>query len=138
MAKCFGHYFHCFHIIYIYLLAHGFGSWFCFSVANIQSFSNFSKHFQKKVSSYTTRACAQSHRLFFFFFQTLVHRCPYSAQHLMLSSLTMAEIFSMVEMRDGTRGRRSSFSMSPIELSIAFTPAGLPSTKRSLKSSVNL
>ena len=56
----------------------------------------------------------------------------------MLSSFIMEEIFSKVEIREGTSGKRSSFSMSPIELSIAFTPAGLPSTKRSLKSSVNL
>ena len=36
----------------------------------------------------------------------------------------------------GTRGRRSTFWMKPISESIALTPAGLPSTKRSEKRSV--
>lgn len=46
-------------------------------------------------------------------------------------------ILSLVVIRVGTRGRRSSFSMNPIALSTHFTPAGFPSTKSRLNSSVN-
>ena len=44
----------------------------------------------------------------------------------------------MVVSRVGTRGSLSTFSIMPISWSMAFTPAGLPSTKRRLKRSVNL
>ena len=54
------------------------------------------------------------------------------------SSFTMVEIRSIVVRRVGTRGRRRTFSIMPISCNMAFTPAGLPSTKSSLNSSVNL
>ena len=44
----------------------------------------------------------------------------------------------IVVRRVGTSGRRNTFSIMPISLSIALTPAGFPSTKRRLKRSVNL
>ena len=71
-----------------------------------------------------------------------IFRCalPTERQHVQtcrLSALTIEAISPIVVMRAGTSGRRNSLSINPIELSIAFTPAGLPSTKRSLKSSVN-
>ncbi len=49
-----------------------------------------------------------------------------------LSSLRMSAIFCFVVMVVGTNGRRSTFSIIPMSLSRAFTPAGLPSTKSSL------
>jgi hypothetical protein len=58
-------------------------------------------------------------------------------QHFICSSFRMRRISSNVVMRVGTNGRRKRFLIIPIILSIAFTPAGLPSTKSNLKSSVN-
>lgn len=49
-----------------------------------------------------------------------------------LSSLRMSAIFCLVVMVVGTNGRRSTFSIIPMSLSRAFTPAGLPSTNSSL------
>ena len=59
-------------------------------------------------------------------------------QHLMFSSFNILRMASNVVMRVGTKGRRSLFSTIPMAFSMALTPAGLPSTKRSLKSSANL
>ena len=50
----------------------------------------------------------------------------------MRSSLRMLAIFSLVAMVVGTKGRRNTFSIYPMSLSRALTPAGLPSTKSSL------
>ena len=58
-------------------------------------------------------------------------------QHFIFSSFKMQRIFSNVVMRVGTKGRRRRFFIIPIMLSMAFTPAGLPSTKSSLNNSVN-
>lgn len=44
----------------------------------------------------------------------------------------MSAIFCLVATLVGTRGSRSTFSIMPMSLSSAFTPAGLPSTKSSL------
>ena len=59
-------------------------------------------------------------------------------QHLIFNSSNIARIFSKVVIRVGTKGRRSLFSINPITFSIAFTPAGLPSTNSKLNNSVNL
>ena len=54
----------------------------------------------------------------------------------MRNSRMSSDIRCSVLMRVGTRGRRKTFSINPISESIALTPAGLPSTKRSEKRSV--
>ena len=54
----------------------------------------------------------------------------------MCNSLTILLIAAIVVILVGTSGRRKTFSIIPMLLSIAFTPAGLPSTNRRLNNSV--
>ncbi len=58
--------------------------------------------------------------------------CGGRGKNYILSSLRISAIFCLVSMLVGTRGRRRRFSMKPMSLSRAFTPAGLPSTKSRL------
>ena len=58
------------------------------------------------------------------------------AVHQYFSSFRISDMRWTFLICMGTRGRRSTFWMKPISESIALTPAGLPSTKRSEKRSV--
>jgi hypothetical protein len=59
-------------------------------------------------------------------------------QHLIFNSSNIFRIASKVVILVGTNGRRSLFSIIPIAFNMAFTPAGLPSTKSNLNNSANL
>ena len=71
------------------------------------------------------------------------HRSQLITQNSLLNaqypkSRTISEICFIVVRRVGIKGRRNWFCIIPISDSMAFTPAGFPSTKSNLNNSVNL